>query len=127
MMSSTAADAVAPASVDEELEAPGPGVPSTPVEEREQPDPDPRGSKKSGAPVRTYVVLEQGRFEDTDEPYFTEVGRVESRNATNAIRKAFRELDRADEELTLAVVPESMWRPTPVKLARRESLSVAIG
>jgi hypothetical protein len=115
--------------VDEQL-AEAAGEPETPVEQREEPAPDPRpATRKGGAPSRTYVVLEQSEFEEGGE-YTVEVHRVEARNATNAIRKAFRELaaQRPDQdEATIVVVPESMWRPTPVRLKRSESVSVSIG
>jgi DNA polymerase IIIc chi subunit len=84
----------------------------------------------SGSPSRTYVVLEQQSFEDTDELFFVRVGDVESRNATNALRKAFRELRAKgyeSTEATLVVIPESMWRPTPVRAAVREQVSVTVG
>lgn len=125
------------------------GDPATP-NQRKQSEPDP-APKRSGAPSRSYVVLQRHEIGDLlatiakaydiehDElaevvtefglrgtAVYSEVGRVDSRNSTNAIRRAFRELP-ADGERILAVVPESMWRPTPVKLRKRESVSVSIG
>lgn len=85
-----------------------------------------------GAPTRNYVCLERHTFEDTigedDGTYFVHVGQVEARNATNAMRKAYREFKGAAEgESVFVVIPESMWRPTPVKGTRRPDVTVSIG
>lgn len=93
---------------------------------------------KTNSPVRPYVVLRQ---RDDDVENFQVVHRVESRNAPNALRKAFRELRNSEREAavaegreqipvmaaTLVVVPESMWRPTAVAARVREEISVTIG
>lgn len=84
----------------------------------------------SGSPSRTYIVLEQQSFEDTAEVYFVQVGDVVARNATNALRRAFRELRTngyTDTEAKLVVIPESMWKVTPVRAAVREQISVTVG
>lgn len=86
--------------------------------------------KTSGSPSRQYVVLEQVMFEGDQIAYFTEVNRVEARNAQNAMRKAARERENFDGEeakAILSVVPASMWRPTPVTLSRKAQVSVSIG
>lgn len=116
-------------------------APQEPQEAPEQPDdesppaePDePTGQaasaateKKGGAPSREYVVLEEGAFEDDQKPYFTEVHRVEARNAQNAMRRAFKDLKgEAEAEATLVVVPATMWRPTKVKIQKTERTTVS--
>lgn len=81
--------------------------------------------------MRNYVVFEQQQ--DDTGIIFIEVGKVPARNATNALRAAFRELarraDSEGEELEaiLAVVPESMWRPTPVRARLQSRVSVSVG
>lgn len=90
-------------------------------------EPEPAASGKSGAPAREYVVLREEKF-DSDEPYYIEVHRVESRNAQNAMRRAFKDLNGDEEaEATLIVIPASMWRPTKVKAAKTERVSVSFG
>jgi len=84
--------------------------------------------KAGGAPIRNYIVLEQHAFEEDQAPYFVEAGKVEARNATNALRKAFRELKGGEEaETVLCVIPEGMWKPTPVKGRRRAEITVSVG
>lgn len=76
------------------------------------------------SPLRTYVVLEEGHFED-NELYYTVVHRVEARNNSNALRKAFRELREGgykNETAVLMTVPEKQWRPTPVSVRVREQV-----
>jgi len=76
------------------------------------------------SPMRTYVVLEEARFED-NEPYYTVVHRVQARNNNNALRKAFRELREGgykEETAVLMTVPEKQWRPTPVSVKVREQV-----
>lgn len=76
------------------------------------------------SPLRTYVVLEESRFED-NEPYYTVVHRVEARNNANALRKAFRELREQGYpalQAVLMTVPEKQWRPTPVRVNVREQV-----
>lgn len=82
-----------------------------------------------GAPTRNYVCLEQHAFEeDADGAYFVIAGIVEARNATNAMRKAYREFKGAEEsEATMVVIPEGMWRPTSVRGTRRPDITVSIG
>lgn len=88
---------------------------------------------RSGAPTREYVVLERVEFEDDDRVFFVIAHKVEARNGTNALRRAFKEIrqERAEEEpldeATLAVVPMSQWKPTPVRAKKRESITVDIG
>lgn len=108
------------------------GVAETPVDERTQPEPDPNPAnarKATTTPTRTYVVLQQGAWED-GEVYWTEVSRVDARNASTALRKAARDLHQRDRELTevvLEVVPLTQWNPTTVTLSRNESIRVSIG
>lgn len=86
--------------------------------------------KSGGAPVRDYVVLEEVTFEDDENVYYTKVNQVEARNSQNAMRKAARERSNFEgetDDTTLAVVPASMWRPTPVRLRRDSRVSVSIG
>jgi hypothetical protein len=83
-------------------------------------------AKPGGAPTRTYVVLERQIFEQDESAYFVEVHKVEARNGTNALRRAYRELERT-EATTLIAIPESMWRLTPVRGRVRESVAVEIG
>lgn len=83
-----------------------------------------------GSPTRNYVCLEQHHFEDApdDEPYFVIAGTVEARNSTNALRKAFRQFRGGEEgEAVMVVIPEGMWRPTPVRGRRRPDITVSIG
>lgn len=91
------------------------------------PDPEPE-AKKNRSPARQYIVLKVDKFDDGEE-YTTQVGTVESRNAQNALRKAARELrDKlGGDEATLLVVPQTMWRPTPIRLSVTENVSVSIG
>lgn len=82
----------------------------------------------SGTPVRNYVVLERNTFDDDQQPYFVEIGIVEARNATNALRKAFREFKGTTEvDTTLVPVPEGMWRPTLVRGVRRDDVTISVG
>lgn len=83
-------------------------------------------AKAGGAPTRNYVVFERQAFEEDQQPYFVEVHRVEARNGTNALRKAYKALERI-EATTLVVVPESMWQPKAVRGKVRESIAVEIG
>jgi len=79
-------------------------------------------------PTRAYVVLEQGTFSDDEQPYWTEVGRVEARNAQNALRKAFRDIKGdAEGDTVFCVIPDSMWRPTPVAARRRADITISVG
>lgn len=98
-----------------------------------------------GAPTRNYVCLEEQVFEggevDYDEArnlphdttyltgtYYVIAGIVEARNATNAMRKAYREFKGAEEsEAVMVVIPEGMWRPTAVRGTRRPDITVSIG
>jgi hypothetical protein len=86
-----------------------------------------------GAPTRNYVCLEQQDIEvaagnGDEELCYVVVGKVEARNATNAMRKAFREYKGGQEgEAVLVVIPEGMWRPTPVRGTRRPDITVSIG
>jgi hypothetical protein len=86
-----------------------------------------------GAPTRNYVCLEQQLLDDdtngsTGEFCYVVAGKVEARNATNAMRKAFREFKGGEEgEAVLVVIPEGMWRPTPVRGTRRPDITVSIG
>lgn len=140
-------DAEAP-EVEQPVEAPEPVTEPEPAAEPEgEPDPaeadeatdepedearftkddEPADTKPKGSPVRSYVVLREQTFED-ESVYFTEVHKVESRNAQNAMRKAFKEIhgDAAEEgEATLVVVPETMWRPTKVRIAKTEKTTVS--
>lgn len=87
--------------------------------------PDP---SSGGAPTRNYVCLEQHTFEEDEQLYYVEVGQVEARNATNAMRKAYREFKgTAEGGTTFVVIPERMWRPTPVRGTRRPDVTVSIG
>lgn len=124
----------APAPEPEPEEAPEEEAPEPEAEPDETPE-EPAASrngaaqteKKTGAPSRTYVVLEQGEFDDASH-YFTEVHRVEARNAQNAMRKAFKDLHGEKEaEATLVVVPASMWRPEKVRIKKTERVSVSFG
>jgi hypothetical protein len=86
-------------------------------------------AKGTGAPVRPYVVLREDAFEDGSK-YAVVVHEVEARNAQNAMRQAFKDLsdDNADEaEATLIVIPKSMYRPTRVRMAKTERVSVQFG
>lgn len=91
-------------------------------------------ARRSGAPTREYMVLELIEFDDDDRTYFAVAHKVEARNGTNALRRAFKEIraerngtEDAFDETTLAVVPMSQWKPTPVRAKRRESITVDIG
>jgi hypothetical protein len=100
-------------------------------QEQEQP------ARKGGAPTRDYVVLEQVIFEETDDEItyaYLEVHRVEARNGTNALRRAFKELrairagiDEVFDEGTLVCIPAGQWKPTPVRAKKRESITVDVG
>jgi hypothetical protein len=86
-----------------------------------------------GAPTRNYVCLEEQRLDGEDpgdgaEVCYVVVGKVPARNATNAMRKAFREFKGGQEgEAMMVVIPEGMWRPTPVRGTRRPDITVSIG
>lgn len=81
-----------------------------------------------GAPSRTYRVFEEQHFDEDNAPYFVEIGTVEARNATNALRKAYRDLKGGEEgDCVLSAVPESYWRPTPVAGKRRADITVSVG
>lgn len=88
-----------------------------------------------GAPTRNYVCLEQQVFEDdavlgddSINTYFVIAGTVEARNATNAMRKAYREFKgTAESEAVMVVIPEGMWKPTAVRGTRRPDITVSIG
>lgn len=101
-----------------------------PTSEKGNPLTDTDPPKSSGAPTRVYVVIEQQHFDDDDD-YFVEVHRVKARNAPNALRKAFRELKDRDTgrepDAVLLAIPESMWRPTPVRARTREHITVDVG
>jgi hypothetical protein len=134
---------------DDEQDDAGAGDQPDPIGEPEpaepEPAPDPpaaakksnsRSGKKKGdkekgaggAPIRTYIVFEEFELEPNGKGY-QEVHRVEARNSENAIRKAYKELagDKDEASATLVVVPESMWRPTPVHLRPKTTVSVSIG
>lgn len=84
--------------------------------------------KSGGTPVREYVVLEALAFEDTNEPYFVQIGSVEARNAANALRKAYYEFKgETVGDTTLIAVPRTLWRPTPVKGKSRDGIVVSVG
>lgn len=94
-----------------------------------EPEADPEPAKKKGSASRPYVVLKEEAFDD-GEPYTLKVHEVEARNATNALRKAARELHGKlgdTDSATLIVIPKTMWRPTPVRLDVSERVSVSIG
>lgn len=108
------------------------GKPSA-TEENGKPEPEPAAEpeddepKKKGSAARLYVVLKEESFDD-GEPYTVKVHEVESRNATNALRKAAKELHGQFEgTATLLVIPKTMWRPTAVSLTVSERVSVSIG
>lgn len=111
-----------PAEATDEPDAP----PSPEDEERFTKGEEAADTKPKGSPLRNYVVLVEDEFDD-GKPYFTEVHRVESRNAQNAMRKAFKEIhgDADEGDATLVVVPETMWRPTKVKIAKTEKTTVS--
>jgi hypothetical protein len=99
-------------------------APEVPQEQPDAPEEVAAGAApdaKKGAPARQYVVLRQEHFED-GTAYLTKVHTVESRNAQNAMRQAARELREsgAGDDLTLVVIPGSMFRPTQVKPKTRE-------
>lgn len=77
---------------------------------------------------RNYVVFERHQFDDTtDEFFFMEVHEVVARNAENALRQAFKEMRAGGYTglmATLAVVPQTQWRPTLVTANLRESVTV---
>lgn len=110
--------------VDEQPEGEA-GAPAAPPEERAEPEPDPEpdGAKSQ---VRTYVVLEEQEFED-GQKYTVELGRFEARNATNALRRAFKQLITDNESHTLIAITATQWRPTPVQRSHRQVESVQIG
>lgn len=94
--------------------------------------------KGGGAPTRDYIVLEQTVYEESEAGItycWLEAHRVEARNSTNALRKAFKEMREERrvqgieplDEATLEVVPASYWKPTPVRAKKRESITVAVG
>lgn len=73
------------------------------------------------------MVLEEVQFEGDETRYYHKVHRVEGRNKTNALRRAFRELREggfASETATLAVVPESLWVPKEVGAQPREQIVI---
>jgi hypothetical protein len=82
---------------------------------------------RGGAPSRVYVILEQHTFEDDGSEYFTELHRVEARNATNALRKAYQETKGDVGESHLVPIPASMWKPTLVAGKQRSGITVSIG
>jgi hypothetical protein len=100
-----------------------PGEQPAPAAQRDEPEPD-AGTKSQ---VRTYVVLEEHTFEDADEKYTVELGRFDARNATNALRRAFKALITDDEPHTLIAVTATQWRKTPVQRSHRQIESVQIG
>lgn len=106
-----------------------PEVAEAPVPTAEEQAPTPPTTvRKGGSPARTYNVFELNHFDDDDAPYWTQIGSVVARNATNALRKAFREFKGAAEtDTTLVAVPEGMWRPTLVRGRRRDDITVSIG
>lgn len=119
-----------PATVNDELAASETPVESEagaeppPAAEREQPEPD-AGPKSQ---VREYVVLEVQAFEDSPAEEFTvELGRFEARNATNALRRAFKTLITDDEPHRLIAVTATQWRVVPVQRSHRQVESVQIG
>ena len=90
--------------------------------------------QRAGAPIRTYVILEQIDMEgDADtgaEPYvaFVEAARVEARNGNNALRKAYKELrGNTEGDATYVPIPESQWQPVVVRGERRSNVTVSIG
>ena len=89
----------------------------------------PRPEREFKSPLREYVVLEQQ--DDGEGPFYVEVLRVEARNATNALRAAFKQLAKRSEqdtfEATLVVVTASMWTPTPVTASVEPKVTVTIG
>lgn len=110
----------------------------TAVTQEQDPAPAKAGTK-GGSPTREYVVLEQVVY-DEDEANGTathawlDVHRVEARNGTNALRKAFKELRAARAEVgeqldegVLNCIPAGQWKPTPVRAKKRESITVDLG
>jgi hypothetical protein len=107
-------------------ETPVPVVGQEPEPEpKSAPTPEPAKADKDGAPARHYVVLKQEEFDDGSS-YYVEVHRVEARNAQNAMRKAFKDLNGEDAgEATLCVVPQTMWKPKKVRIAKTERTTVS--
>lgn len=95
-----------------------------PVDERDEPEPDP-GAPKSQ--VREYVVLEEHTFEDDGSLYYSVLGKFQARNATNALRRAFKTLITDNEPHKLIAVTGTQWRITPVQRSHRQVESVQIG
>lgn len=94
--------------------------------------------RKGGAPTREYVVLEQAIYEESETGVtlaYLEVHKVEARNGTAALRRAFKELRAKRAELgedpfdegTLVCIPAGQWKPTPVRAKKRESITVDLG
>lgn len=84
-------------------------------------------ARTGGAPTRTYVILERLSFDEQEGFYYVELVRLEARNASGALRKAWNELNRRDETAMLVPVPENQWRPRPVSGHRVDDYSVEIG
>lgn len=99
------------------------GAEPPPAAEREQPEPD-AGPKSQ---VREYVVLEEHTFEDDGSLYYSVLGKFQARNATNALRRAFKTLITDNEPHKLIAVTGTQWRITPVQRSHRQVESVQIG
>jgi hypothetical protein len=119
-------EAPEPAESPAEPETPEPPLPEPPAE----PEPPPAESAKKGSPTRTYFVLEQ-QTQDVDpegEPVFRERTTVVAHNGEGALRKAYRKLfGDSEEQVTMVVVPESMWKPKPVRGRTKADVSIDIG
>lgn len=119
-------DAPEPAESPAEPETPEPPLPEPPAE----PEPQPAEAAKKGSPTRTYFVLEQ-QTQDVDpegEPVFRERTTVVAHNGEGALRKAYRKLfGDSEEQVTMVVVPESMWKPKPVRGRTKADVSIDIG
>ena len=87
-----------------------------------------RKTYPGGSPSRTYVILEEQRFDEDNAPYYVIAGTVEARNGHNAMRKAYRELKGGEEgDCTLIPLPESYWKPTKVSGKRKAEITVEVG
>lgn len=95
---------------------------------------DQDGEARAGAPIRTYVILEQVEIEgdsgtgEAPYPAFVEATRVEARNGNNALRKAYKELrGNTEGDAVFIPIPESQWQPVTVRGERRSNVTVSIG
>lgn len=81
--------------------------------------------------IRKYVVLEELRVSelhhlDPDAFVYVQVHLPDARNVEHALRQTAKsgKYDKGDEEPTLVAVATRQWKPTPVRIHTRQTVSV---